>query len=222
MGPRNPANGKWNFEVLPVQKQLVSPKKSWPSWGNTIRIRTRTCLKTWPTRSFGKSRRFSVFCGWSSWFFFLRNPPVMFMGISPKQLVVLHPWKLTVMEPPKKFVVWVDASLLFRNSWDFFVFQVLGLSFSWGGSVVRRRICFILCPDVLSLIGVVDAALLCCNYRRMPQNWKKNHAKNVGAVEVWLGTPFNFSDNAKLGGLKWLFFIPMWRFFNWLILYCMF
>lgn len=154
--------------------------------------------------------------------FFLRNPPVMFMGISPKHLVVLHPWKLTVMEPPKKFVVWVDASLLFRNSWDFFVFQVLGLSFSWGGSVVRRRICFILCPDVLSLIGVVDAALLCCNYRRMPQNWKKNHAKNVGAVEVWLGTPFNFSDNAKLGGLKWLFFIPMWRFFNWLILYCMF
>ena len=101
-----------------------------------------------------------------------RNPPVMYMGISPKQLVVLHPWKLTVMEPPKKFMVWVDVSP-FPKSGDFFVFQVLGLSFSRGGSVVRGRICFILCPDVLSLIGVVDAALLCCNYRRMPRNWKK-------------------------------------------------
>ena len=186
MGPRNPANGKWNFEVLPVQKQLVSPKKSWPSWGNTIRTRTRTCLKTWPTRSFGKSRRLSVFCGWSSCFFFSRNPPVMFMGISPKQLVVLHPWKLTVMEPPKS--LWFGSMcLLFRNLWGFFCFSGSRPLFSGGGS--GGRICFILCPDVLSLIGVVDAALLCCNYPRMPRNWKKCHPKSVGAVEVWLGTP---------------------------------
>ena len=68
--------------------------------------------------------------------FLSRNPPVMFMGISPKQLVVLHPWKLTVMEPPKKCGLGRCVSFSEIRG-DFFVFQVLGLSFSWGGSVVR-------------------------------------------------------------------------------------